>query len=96
MLIGLLTLELNIPDAMSLKAKRSVLNRIKDRVRNKFNVSISEIEDQDVWNYACLGVCIITNDQRFANQVLDKVVDLVEEMRDCDIADHSLEFMHLN
>ncbi|HCN07602.1 MAG TPA: DUF503 domain-containing protein, partial [Lentisphaeria bacterium] len=52
MVLGILTVELDIEHAMSLKDKRAVLNSVRDRVRKKFNVSIAEIEGHDVWNYA--------------------------------------------
>ena len=96
MVLGLMTIELDIPGAMSLKDKRSVLNRIKDRVRNKFNVSIAEVEANDVWNYAVIGVAIVSNQQKFANQVLSKVTDLIDAINDCGIIDCELEFDHRN
>lgn len=94
MVIGILTLELDIEHAQSLKDKRAVLNRIKDRVRAKFNVSIAEVEAHDVWNYACLGVAVVSNDQKFCNQVLSKVINHVEEIRDCEIGDVATEFIY--
>lgn len=94
MILGILTVELDIDHAQSLKDKRAVLNRVKDRVRNKFNVSIAEIEGNEVWNYACLGVAIVSNEQRFANQVLSKVVELIEEIRDCELGEVGMEFIH--
>lgn len=94
MILGILTIDLDIDHAQSLKDKRAVLNRVKDRVRNKFNVSIAEIEGNEVWNYACLGVVVVSNEQKFANQVLSKVVDLVDEIRDCELGDYGMEFIH--
>ncbi|HAR64610.1 MAG TPA: DUF503 domain-containing protein [Lentisphaeria bacterium] len=94
MIIGLLTLELDIEHAQSLKDKRAVLNRVKERVRSRFNVSISEIEAHDVWNYACLGVAVVSNEQRFANQVLSKVIEHVEAVRDCELGEVSTEYIH--
>ncbi|HHF58000.1 MAG TPA: DUF503 domain-containing protein, partial [candidate division WOR-3 bacterium] len=52
MLVGVLILDLYIPASNSLKDKRGILKRLKDRIRNKFNVSVSEIDDQDVWRRA--------------------------------------------
>ena len=94
MVIGVLTVELDIGGAHSLKEKRTVLNRVKDRVRQKFNVSIAEIEAHDVWNLAHLGVAVVSNEQRFANQVLSKVIDHIDTIRDCSLADYSIEFIH--
>jgi uncharacterized protein YlxP (DUF503 family) len=95
MLLGIMHLELDIEHAQSLKDKRGVLNSLKDRIRRKFNVSIAEVADHDVWNFASLGVVVVSNDQKFCNRVLDKVIDHVEAFHDCEIADYSMEFMRL-
>ncbi len=95
MTLGVLDLELDIHHAQSLKDKRAVLNRIKDRIRKKFNVSIAEISAHDVWNYANLGIVIVGNDQRLCNQVLDKVLDHIEAIGNCDIADYSTEYLQV-
>ena len=95
MIIGTLDIELNIDHAQSLKDKRAVLSRIKDRVHNKFNVSIAEVDGYEVWNYACLGVAIVSNDQKHCNRVLDKVLLYVEEIGDCVVSDYGREFINL-
>lgn len=92
MIVGVLTLEIDIESAYSLKEKRAVLNRIRDRVRNTFNVAIAEVDDNEVWNHACLGVVTISNDQRHANEMLSKVVEFVQKIRDCELDDYSLDF----
>ena len=84
-----------IAHAQSLKDKRAVLNRIKSRVANKFNVSIAEVDGQSVWNYACLGIAIVSNDQKHSNRVLNKIIEHIEEIGDCEIIDYSMEFMNL-
>ena len=93
MVIGVLTLELELPGAFSLKEKRMVLNRIRDRVRQKFNVAIAEVDENEVWNRAVLGVVTISNEQAFANKVLSQTVNLVEEIRDCRVEDITMEFI---
>ena len=93
MIIGILTVELDIPEAFSLKDKRAVLNRARERVRKKFNVAIAEVADNDVWNHACLGIVTISNQQRYANQVLSKVLELVESLPNCSVEDVSMEFL---
>ena len=95
MQLGILRLELAIEQAFSLKDKRSVLKKLKERIKKRFNVSIAEIENQDVWNAATLAIVIVSNEQRFNNQVLDKVVDHVEQFHDCEIDDISMEFIHI-
>lgn len=94
MIIGSLKLEIEIVSVVSLKDKRRVLNRVKDRVRNKFNVSIAEVDAHDLLNYACLGVVIVSNEQKFSNKVLSKVVDQIEDIRDCVLVDCSMNFIH--
>ena len=82
MVIASLELELTIPGADSLKAKRMVLRSLKDRLRRQFNVSVAEVADNDQWQSAALAVVVLSNDRRFANQVLSKVVDFVDRSRD--------------
>lgn len=96
MVVGIMTLELTIHQSDSLKAKRAVLNRVKDRVHNTFNVSIAEVEANDAWNYACLGVAVVANDQAHANSVLSKIAAFVEDLRVCELTDYSTEFLHVN
>lgn len=93
MTIGVLTVDLNMEGAFSLKDKRAVINRIRDRVRNKFNVSIAEVDGNELWNYGCLGIAVVSNDKTYANQVLSKVVELMESIRDCEIEDITMEFI---
>ena len=81
MVIGTLEVELLIPGADSLKAKRMVLLSLKDRVRRSFNVSIAEVADQDQWQSAALAIVIVSTDRQFANQVLSKVVSFIESDR---------------
>jgi len=93
MVIGVLTLEVDIDGAFSLKDKRMTVNRIRDRVRRRFNVAVAEVADNDVWNHACIGVVAVSNEQRHVNQMLSKVVDFVRTIRDCSLEDYSLEFL---
>jgi uncharacterized protein len=90
--VGLLQVELTIPSADSLKAKRMVLRSVKDRIRKNFNVSIAEVDDNDQWQSAVLAVALVSNDKRFANQVLSKVVDFIESSRDLVVDDYQLGF----
>jgi len=93
MIIGILTLEVDIDGAFSLKEKRMTVNRIRDRVRSKFNVAVAEVGDNEVWNHACIGIAAVSNDQRHANQMLSNVVTFVETIRDCVLEDYSMEFI---
>ena len=92
MVVGLVQIELSIPGADSLKAKRMVLRSVKDRIRKNFNVSVAEVGDNDQWQSAVLAVATVSNDRRFANQVLSKTVDLIENSRDLVVEDYQLSF----
>ncbi|MCI0404961.1 MAG: DUF503 domain-containing protein [candidate division Zixibacteria bacterium] len=91
MVIGTLTLELFLPDNRSLKGKRQILNHLKDHVRNRFNVSVAEVGNNELWQRCRLGVAVVSNERAFADQVLSKVVSLVAEDRRAVLLDYQLE-----
>ena len=70
---GVLTMELRIEHAHSLKEKRHVVKGLKERLRNKFNVSVSEIEDMDLHNSAVLAAAVVSPSRDFASKILDAV-----------------------
>lgn len=78
MIVGLCTVELFIPDGHSLKEKRQVLQSLKARLRDKFNVSVAEIGDQELWQKAILGLACVANESSHVNQVLDQAVNLIQ------------------
>ena len=75
--VGICKIKLRLPENQSLKGKRRVLKSITARLKNKFNVSVAEVDDQDLWQLATLGICCVSNDQRFTNEVLSKVVNFI-------------------
>ena len=93
MVIGVLEVELSIEQATSLKDKRMALRSLKDRLRRSFNVSVAEVDDNDVWTHAVVGIAIVANDQQFANQVLSKVVDYCENDREVVLDDYRMDFL---
>jgi hypothetical protein len=80
MTVGIARITLFVPESHSLKEKRMVLRRVKDRVRNKFNVAIAEVEENDVWQRAVLGLALLGNDRRFVESALDEVVRFVRDL----------------
>ena len=76
-IVGLLSLELHFPGARSLKDKRTVLRSVKDRLR-KLNVSVAELDHQDLWQRARLGVVVVGRSQAAVEQSLDAVVEEIE------------------
>lgn len=81
MVVASQTWQLSLPGCSSLKEKRSVVRSLKDRLRNRFNVSVSETGLQDVLTRAEISVALVATDRRFAEMVLDKADHLVQESR---------------
>jgi uncharacterized protein len=77
MFVGVLRLTLYLPDPGSLKSKRHLVRSAIDRVKAKFNVSIAEVAENDLWQKSVLGVTAVGNDHAFVNESLDKVADFV-------------------
>ncbi|MCJ7769130.1 MAG: DUF503 domain-containing protein [Dehalococcoidales bacterium] len=94
MIVGVCRISLRIPENMSLKGKRRILKSIKAQVRNKFDVAVAEVEDQDLWQMATLGVCCISNDSRYTNEVLSKVVNFIANGRfEVEMLDYKIEII---
>ena len=94
MSLGLCTIKLRLPENHSLKDKRRVLKSIVTRVRNKYNVAIAEMDDQDLWQLATLGIACLSNDAQQVDRVLSKVIDLVVEGRfDVEVLDCQIEII---
>jgi uncharacterized protein len=77
--------------AQSLKDKRMVLRRLKDRVRDKFNVSIAEVEAHDVWQRAVLGVTLVGGDRRFTESAIDEVLRFIRDEADVAKDEHEIQ-----
>ncbi len=82
MQIGYCRLELFLPDSHSLKAKRQVARSVATRIRNQFNVTVAEADDNDLWQRLTLGICCLSNDTKHANEILSNIVAFVEKSRD--------------
>ncbi len=93
MVIGVCTFELYLGGVCSLKAKRSVLKRLKAKIDSKFNVSVAEVGSMDSWQRSALAVAIVSNDQRFANQVLCKIAELVNANGEVTMVGQEMQFL---
>jgi uncharacterized protein YlxP (DUF503 family) len=80
MFVGVLRLRLHLPAPGSLKSKRHLIRSAIDRVKAKFNVSIAEVAENDLWQKSVIGVSAVGNDHAFVNESLDKVADFVASM----------------
>jgi hypothetical protein len=92
--VGVCRVRFRLPENLSLKGKRRVLKSITSRVANKFNVSVAEVDDQDLWQLATIGICCVSNNNRHNNEVLSKVVDFIVNGRfDVEILDYEIELL---
>jgi hypothetical protein len=91
--IGLLTLELHFPGARSLKDKRQALRSLEQRIRNRFNVSIAEVEHQDLWQRARLAVVSVNTDHTHLESTLESVAGEASVARDVLLVDSQVEIL---
>jgi hypothetical protein len=93
MTIGLCRFEFYLPVAQSLKDKRRLLKSLMARIQNKFNVSVAELDENDLKQKALVGVAVISNSSKHANQVLSKVVELVQREAEIVLMDYTMELL---
>lgn len=93
MAVGLLTLELHIAEAQSLKDKRQVLRSLKDRLRGHFNVAVAELEHQDAWQRSVVGVVTLSNEEQHVEEALQKVLAEAERILGPLLINHTVEFI---
>jgi len=91
--IGLLTLEIHLPYAHSLKEKRMVVQRVKDRLRSKFNVAVAEVDHQELWQRAVLAVASISSSETNLRQVLDGAQAESEHLLGGDLVNATIEIL---
>ena len=94
MVVGVLKLTLYIPENHSLKGKRGVLNKIKARVSNSFNVSIAECDAHDLWQRAVLGVAQVGPDAGYVEGGLRQVVRFIEDLCVAEVGEDEIEIFH--
>ncbi len=91
--VGLLTLEIHIPDARSLKDKRQVLRSLKERLRARFNVAVAELDHQDTWQRSQIGIVSLSNDGAHLEKSLQTVFDEAERLLGRELISHELEII---
>ena len=92
--IGICRMTLHLPASSSLKEKRQVARSLTDRVRNRFNVAVAEVEDADLRQQLTLGVCCVSNERAHADSILSNLLDFIEESRfDLELVDVQTEII---
>ncbi len=92
MFVGVLQIELFIPESNSLKSKRYALRSIKDRLKNRYNVSVAEIDNADKWQRASLGIAAVSNESRHVQSMLGKALDLVYGDHRVEVIDSTIDY----
>ncbi len=92
--IGVATVELRLPGNGSLKGKRAVIRPIIARLRNEFNVSVAEVEAQDVYQRAVIAITCVSSSASYVHGLLTKAVEMVDTMRiDAEVVDYDIELI---
>ncbi len=94
MVVGLLKVRLLLPENHSLKGKRGVIKRIQARVAGKFNISVGECDDQDLWQSAVLGFAVVGSSEPVVRATLQTVVEFVDGMGLAELGDSSSQVIH--
>jgi uncharacterized protein YlxP (DUF503 family) len=94
--VGVARVELHMAENSSLKGKRMVVKSVAQRVRNRFNVAVAEVDTQDAWQVATLGIVCVSEDPRHSNEMLSKVIDFITEERlDAEVGMVNMELIAL-
>lgn len=95
MVIGICKVVLSIGDAFSLKEKRSVVKSLINRVKSKYNASIAEVDSNDAWKSAVLGIACVTNETAHADSMMSDIVDFIDRDGRAILMDYSTEIIHI-
>jgi uncharacterized protein YlxP (DUF503 family) len=93
MTVGILKLEIFIHESNSLKEKRMVLHSLKQRLRNSFNVAVTQIGDEDKWQKSTLAVVGVERDRKNMNSTLSKIIDFIDGFGNINLINHEMELM---
>ena len=92
--VGIARVRLTLAENSSLKGKRMVVKSVAQRVRNRFNVAVAEVDTQDAWQVATLGIVCVSDDRRFTNEMLSKVIEFIESERlDAEVGEVEMELI---
>ena len=95
MVVGIMKITMIIPGNSSLKGKRKVVKSLLDKLRSRFNLAAAEVEDNDLWQKAGLGLAFVGNDRRFINSSMDKILDFIYRTSEAEIVDTESEIINI-
>jgi hypothetical protein len=93
MVVGVCRVSLMIEESQSLKDKRSVLKRIKDRVSQKYNCAIAEVGDPDVWQSAQLGFAVVSNERGFTQSMVQRILSFIDDLALAKLVDDEQDYV---
>ena len=92
---GVCKIKLHLPGSQSLKGKRRIVKSIISRLRSQHNISVAEVDDQDLWQLATLGIACVSNHNQHVDEILSKVVNFIaQNYPELEIVDHETEILH--
>ena len=94
MVAGVVQIMIALPPLTSLKEKRSVIRKIIARTRNRFPVSVAEVDELDSLTTGVIGVALVSNSRRYVNSLIDQIVEYVDRLGLARIDDHQFEILH--
>ena len=93
MIVGISTIEIFIPEPNSLKHKRQIIKSIKTKLQNRYNISIAEVDYQNLWQRATLGVAIVSNASVVVDSTLNKVLEFIDNDQRIEVINYKMERM---
>ncbi|MDD5066904.1 MAG: DUF503 domain-containing protein [bacterium] len=95
MVVGILKVILHFPYLDSLKGKRRILNSLKQNLKHKYNISISEVDDKDLWQKSLMGISMIGESKKFIERNFSRIIDHCGRLKDGYLVRYHSEFLHL-
>jgi uncharacterized protein YlxP (DUF503 family) len=92
--VGICRIKLHISESRSLKDKRRIVKSVVSRLRNQYNISIAEVDDQDLWQLVTLGIACVSNQSQHIDETLSKVMSfIINNYPEMEIVDHQIEIL---
>jgi uncharacterized protein YlxP (DUF503 family) len=96
MIVGICKIALYLPSCRSLKDKRSILRKLKDKFFSQFKILLSEVGDLDLWQRASMGFAVVGSDKKLVESIIEKALNFVDLKEGAEIIDRAVEFIHFN
>jgi uncharacterized protein YlxP (DUF503 family) len=94
MIVALARITLHLPDNQSLKGKRKVIKGLIEKIRNRFDAAVAEVDDHELWQKAQLGMALVSNDAQVLDARVTKIIHFIEEQHVAQVVDSKVEFWH--